>query len=497
MTDKPDNKPNDSKRITFGDFDKLSLKPFAENLLQNMEKGIASSIGKRGAYTISLNAEFGNGKTTFLKMFQHFIEDEKSQDYNVIFINAWESDFYDDPIIAILSELSNYIKKENKWKYNLQKIVNIIGKIGKTTASQILLSIAQTAVQWKTGLNLDMQLKQLLKKIQNSIGEETFKNFNQRKKIIQEIKTFLLDYTKKKKLLIIVDELDRARPDYAVHFLEDIKHFFDIENVIFLVGVNRQQMESTVKCLYGQELNFEGYYRKFFKQEIDLPDPYKEAQKFVDTLIEKSTVKYPNQKESPKSPYYIENSSFLSCKMFSLTLREIEEFMRIFEMILSRKNLILDWLGVNRYSFFICLFMKEREEFDKILSEIYTSDQFDQFLSKQGFDYKNAKQGFDYKNAQHESDDIKQKEKSNLRTLLGQIHTFSPIEEGPEEEVSKRESKFRGESPVHRVVQMDSHISIPPLTNFAIDKSLLPLSICKNIIQFKYEREIVRGFQNE
>ena len=453
MTDKLDNKSNDSKRITFDEeFDKLNLKSFAEeSLLQIMEKGTASSIGEKGAWTISLNAEFGNGKTTFLKMFQHFIEDEKKQDYNIIFINAWESDFYGEPIIAILSELSNYIKKESKWKYNSQKIVNIIGKIGKTTASQTLLSIAQTAVQLKTGLNLDM--KQLLKTIQDSIGEETFKKFNQRKTIIQEIKTVLLDYTKNKKLIIIVDELDRARPDYAVHFLEDIKHFFDIENVVFLVGVNRQQMEATVKCLYGKDLKFEGYYRKFFKQEIELPNPYREAYRFIDTLIKKTQVKYQKEDKGSLSDPNIKNS-YLCCKIFNLTLREIEYFLILIENCLFSDERILGGSFMDIYSFFICLFIKEKKEFNKILVGNYTVDDFFKFLDQKQISY-----NFD--------------SKQDITLLLGKIG-YSLITNHQQEEIKKIKSKFK--------IIFDITAIINPQL-LAMYNEPICLKICKNVKQ--------------
>ena len=103
----------DKNQITFDDFDKLKLKDFAENLFQMMEKGTASSVrdmGKKGSYTISLNAEFGNGKTTFLKMFEHFIKTEKKENYDVLFIDAWRSDFYGEPVIAILSELVSWME---------------------------------------------------------------------------------------------------------------------------------------------------------------------------------------------------------------------------------------------------------------------------------------------------------------------------------------------------------------------------------------------------
>ena len=317
--------------MTFDKFDKLHLKNFAENLFQIIEKGTVSSITEmreKTGYTISLNAEFGNGKTTFLKMFEHFIKAEKSNNYDVLFINAWEFDFYNEPVIAILSEFINWIEKEsqnptdmsNKNHTNKKEIISITkGVIGA------LGNITQQVIHSKTGIDTKEVLdsyKSSVKSFTNkkviSTGNNILGKFNIRKKSIQQIKTSLCKYLKYrgKKLIIIVDELDRTRPDYAIHFLEDMKHFFDIENVVFLVAVNRQQMEATAQCLYGQALNFEGYYRKFFKQEIDLPDPYKEAQNLVDVLIQKTKVRY----EAGHRNYRVENT-YLSCKMFGTNFK--------------------------------------------------------------------------------------------------------------------------------------------------------------------------------
>ena len=331
----------DKNEITFEHFDKLKLKKYTENLYQIMEKGTESSIKKEESYTISLNAEFGNGKTTFLKMFENFIKTEK-QKYDVLFVNAWETDFYSEPVISILSEFADWMEKN---EIDSKKVIEIIGNI----SNQI--------IQSKTGINF-RNIKDSLE-----IGRELFNNFKQRKGAIKQIRESIKKYTKDKKLLIIVDELDRARPDYAVRFLEGIKHFFDIKNVVFLVGVNRKQMEATVRCLYGKDLKFDGYYRKFFKQEIELPDPYEKAQRFVDDLIQKTKMKndFNSNEDCKLSVYY-------SCKMFELTLREIEYFMDKFEFVLDgisdgpHINIL-----VNCYSFFICLYLKENALFNKTL----------------------------------------------------------------------------------------------------------------------------------
>ena len=221
-----------------------------------------------------------------------------------------------------------------------------------------------------------------LKDTVNSLkaGQNFLEDFNQRKKIIEDIKTTISKYTEENKLIIIVDELDRTRPDYAIHFLEDMKHFFDIRNVVFLVAVNREQMEATVKCLYGQDLKFDGYYRKFFKQEIYLPNPYKEAQKFIDNLIQKTKVKYDIQEGDR---IYRIKSSYFSCKMFNLTLREIESFVRVFEIILGDKTAIASWIFMDCYSFFICFYIKEQKLFKRILNHDFSVNDLLDYLERQ------------------------------------------------------------------------------------------------------------------
>ena len=371
------NQPETPKNLTFDDFDKLDLGSFAKDLFQVIDQGLKSSIGEMGekkGWTISLNAPFGNGKTTFLKMFEHYIKTKKEEaeentdqqkGYEVLFINAWESDFFKEPVIAILAEFVKHLKQED------QK--SIIKKIDLTKIQEIAGNLANQFIQSKIGLNLKEAMSN------QELGKNLLDNFNQRKIAIKEVRDILSKYHKEtgKKLLIIVDELDRTRPDYAVHFLEDMKHFFDIENVAFLVAVNQTQMKATVKCLFGLDEGFEGYYRKFFKQEMDLPDPYIKAQNFIDNLIRKTKLEHNiNQKDRS----YILESTYLFCKNFELTLREIENLIRIFEMILRNKNQGIKFEYIYAYSFFICLCLKRKKVFKSISKGDFNVDKFISFI---------------------------------------------------------------------------------------------------------------------
>ena len=73
------------------------------------------------------------------------------------------------------------------------------------------------------------------------------------------------------RVLFLIDELDRCRPDYAIAYLETIKHIFDIQGAVFILAADRQQLENSAKRAFGPNLDFEEYYRKFVHREVLLP----------------------------------------------------------------------------------------------------------------------------------------------------------------------------------------------------------------------------------
>lgn len=84
----------------------------------------------------------------------------------------------------------------------------------------------------------------------------------------------LTEITADKKLVIVVDELDRCRPDYALNLLEVIKHFFDVPNVHFVLGVNLKELANSVRARYGANIEAEKYLQKFVSISMPLiPKP--------------------------------------------------------------------------------------------------------------------------------------------------------------------------------------------------------------------------------
>ena len=74
-------------------------------------------------------------------------------------------------------------------------------------------------------------------------------------------------------LIVLVDELDRCKPTYAVELLETAKHIFSTDHIVFVLCLDREQLSHSVKAVYGSQFNSDGYLRRFFDIDFRLPKP--------------------------------------------------------------------------------------------------------------------------------------------------------------------------------------------------------------------------------
>ena len=74
---------------------------------------------------------------------------------------------------------------------------------------------------------------------------------------------------KEKPFIIFIDELDRCRPLYAIELLERIKHLFGIDNLIFILSIDKLQLSESIKSQYGN-IDTNNYLRRFIDIEYKL-----------------------------------------------------------------------------------------------------------------------------------------------------------------------------------------------------------------------------------
>ena len=81
-------------------------------------------------------------------------------------------------------------------------------------------------------------------------------------------------------LVVVIDELDRCRPSYAVELLKAAKHLFAVDGVVFVLALNRSELSHSIGALYGGKFDATGYLRRFIDVDFRLPDPDRAA--FID-----------------------------------------------------------------------------------------------------------------------------------------------------------------------------------------------------------------------
>jgi hypothetical protein len=73
-----------------------------------------------------------------------------------------------------------------------------------------------------------------------------------------------------RRLIFVIDELDRCRPSFALELLEKTKHFFSVPGVIFLLVSSLEQLETAVRFAYG-DIDARTYLEKFYHLRLLFP----------------------------------------------------------------------------------------------------------------------------------------------------------------------------------------------------------------------------------
>ena len=237
--------------------DQLGREQIAErltNLIRN----------QREPFIISIDGQWGTGKTFLLKRWQKDLEKDQ---FRAIYYNAWEDDFCDDPLLSIIGQLSEQFK-EGKF----EKLAKQVGQIAVQLIKQNLIAVPSKL----TGLDLRVDSSKL-------DGRDLLQEYSNQRKTKDRLKNKMTKLSAavaeetRRPLVFIIDELDRCRPTFAIELLERVKHIFDVPGLVFVFGVNRAELCKSLQSVYG-EIDADLYLNRFFDINFSLPvtntDPF-------------------------------------------------------------------------------------------------------------------------------------------------------------------------------------------------------------------------------
>jgi len=350
--------------------DTLNRKPHISNFASLLEN-ISTPI------VLSVNAPWGHGKTTFLEMLNAQLQ---NQECNSIYFSAWETDFASDPLLAFLGEINQKIESIINGDIKKTKAWNKTKKAGM----HLLKKGIPAAIKVDTAgiLDVDKIIEAESSKVMEGLSKDFLGDYIKNKNVISQFKDGVSkvlsnDGSPVTKLFVIVDELDRCRPTYAIELLERIKHLLDIEGLVFVLAMDKIQLAHSVKGVYGTEFEALGYLRRFIDIEYTLPES--SLEEFIEQLFInfgfndffKKRMKYEvfqDDKENLKA------SLKLLANARKLSLREVEQ-------LFSKINLVIHSTPENTHLYpsllAFLIFVKEyhHESYSKYVDKNGTPDE--------------------------------------------------------------------------------------------------------------------------
>jgi hypothetical protein len=266
--------------------DDLNRKPQGEALRQ-----FISTV--RSSFVIALKAPWGTGKSTFLLRLSYHLEPK----IPTIRLDAWRNDFMDDPLLAFIGAVNQRLnEKEGPKKASIATFMSAFASIGGKLSGPVLGLLARIVVPGvdaiATAAEALTKTAEVLLAEQENHGK-TVQHFRRKLAEARDILTGRKPKELIRPVVFLIDELDRCRPDFAIRTLERIKHFFDVEGVIFLIATDSANLPAAVRSVYGIEQDADRYLRKFIDFEFQLQDPapeefikYLSAQFSLDELLD-------------------------------------------------------------------------------------------------------------------------------------------------------------------------------------------------------------------
>jgi KAP family P-loop domain len=275
--------------------------PFGKGDLAERLTKLYSNLSQ-GTVSI-LDGRWGTGKSVFARQWKHYLE---TNGVPCIYFDAFAADYVDSPFRAVASAFVRAAKEaqaHDKPVYDgflnaASKALRIIAApAAKTAVKAITLGLVGSADidDWKaaaeevaSGLG-DVSEEAMKTVLEGQAADEgSFEALRASLAKLPDLlaKKLLADQGTGEEdenavspsLVVIIDELDRCRPDFALGVVEVLKHFFRAERIHFILVTNLNHLLLSVQKRYGVGEEAGEYIQKFY----DFIIPFEEPQQLHD-----------------------------------------------------------------------------------------------------------------------------------------------------------------------------------------------------------------------
>lgn len=251
------------------DIDVLDRKEFVDKVIQIIEY----YSNKSQSVSFSIQGDWGSGKSWIIKKVYNELYDIQDFDncgskYCIFTYNAWDFDYYDEPLISLFISIYKQLNNENAIFIKNEKTRENVKALFETLKDSFLdelklIPLIGNIITFKKTYNKLIEKRhEKIRKYDyhfdiNQIMESTIKGLNK--------------IAKERTLVIFVDELDRCLPEYAIKVLERMHHISKkVQNLQIIYSIDKNQFKETVRNIFGQNVNAGDYLKKFFGFGINI-----------------------------------------------------------------------------------------------------------------------------------------------------------------------------------------------------------------------------------
>lgn len=267
----------------------------SEDLLGH--KILSNSICETLEYTeapfvFGLIGDWGTGKTSILRLVYEKLLSHNTSDkiFIPIWFNAWEYENEDNVALPMLYSIySNYQNKFQPSEIVKHKFFKVV-----STATLALTDIGfRAATKLLVGDSYSLEdITKLYERYSQQLDDTNNPLINWADnigKINKDFSEFLTTYAeavtkghkneKKQQVcfVLIIDDLDRCIPSTAIRILENIKNYFSVNKIIYLIGINSRVINQGVTDKFnGGSIDGKEYLEKILNFSFYVPAPKNE-----------------------------------------------------------------------------------------------------------------------------------------------------------------------------------------------------------------------------
>lgn len=357
--------------------DALDRKPVVEFL-----SGLIGRLS--GPFVLALDSPWGTGKTTLIRMLQ---ADLKRQDFQCLYFNAWKVDYVTDPLVALVGALDDLHLDDDDAEKSFRGHLKIAKQITTMVAKRAIVAGVKAATL--NILDLEKAAEAVASDSAGAMAGDLVDAFNKEKitletfksEVEKAIKTFA-PTGKRENLVFFIDELDRCRPTFAIEMLERVKHLFDVPNIVFVLSVDKSQLEASTAAVYGERINAQEYLRRFIDLEYGIP--VVQTKRYTTTLLTRFELDGDFSKRNSERTRY-DKDEFVDAFTELADLHEMS--LRARERCIARLCIVIEQTPPNHFldpillALLMVLRMKNASLFSRLCSGVDGPDEVMKYLS--------------------------------------------------------------------------------------------------------------------